>query len=193
MIAADMTRLFSIILVLLLGGCGAVPPAASPSEDTGRRLVGNSGGFSSVGSDGGAVDLNPSDDAVDVASDEPPVNPIRTEDPEVPDAGPDDVEDADDPLIDIPGGLPVDPTVPAPPDTVEPSDPSLFDLGFFDGMDPELFGEFLPFLTDSFLLDSLFPSGSSSSDSFADSFSYLELLCRDLDLPNTYCRGRYGN
>ena len=201
MTATDMNRLFFAMLVLILGGCGAVPASNSQPEDSGRRLVGGSGGGSAGGSDQDSVDSNPSDDGVDAddaATDEPPVNPIRTDDTELGDGEPGGTQDSadtvdDDPLIDIPGGVPIDPFLPAPPDTVEPIDLLLLDLGLFRGMDPELFGEFLPFLTDSLLLDLLAPSGSSSTASFADSFSHLELLCRDLDLPETFCRGRYGN
>ncbi|MCH8150392.1 MAG: hypothetical protein IH987_20840 [Planctomycetes bacterium] len=193
-----MNRLFSLILVLLLGGCGALPPAASQPEDSGRRLVGDSGGFTAGGLDADSVDFNPSDDAVGVATDEPPVNPIPTDDSELADAAPGAARDSadmvdDDSLIDIPGGLPIDPFLPEPPDTVEPIDLLLLDLVLFPGMDPELFADFLPFLIDSLLLDALAPSGSSSSASFADSFSHLELLCLDLDLPESFCRSRYGN
>jgi len=35
------------------------------------------------------------------------------------------------------------------------------------------------------------PAGTSPSGN-ADSFSYLELLCRDQGLPETYCRRRYA-
>ena len=193
-----MIRLSSVMLVLFLGGCGALPPSTSQPEDSGRRLVGDSGGFSVGGSDEDSVDFNPSDDVVGAPTDEPPVNPIRTDDSELADAEPGDAQDStnmmgDDPLIDIPGGLPIDPFLPAPPDTVEPIDLLLLDLGLFPGMDLELFVDFLPFLTDSLLLDALAPSGSSSSASFADSFSHLELLCLDLDLPKSFCRGRFGN
>lgn len=193
-----MNRLFFAMLVLILGGCGAVPAPISQPEDSGRRLVGGSGVSSAGGSDEDSVDSSPSDDAVGVGTDEPPVNPIRTDDTEPADDEPGDAQGGadmvgDDQLIDVPGGQPIDPFLPAPPDTVEPFDLLLLDLGLFPGMDPELFGEFLPFLTDSLLLDSLAPSGSSSNESFADSFSHLELLCRDLDLPETFCRGRYGN
>ena len=198
MIAADMNRLFFVMLVVILGGCGALPPSTSQPEDSGRRLVGGTGAFSADGADAGTAESNPADAADIAATDEPPVNPIRTEDPQVADAEPGDGQDSadmveDDPLIGIPGGLPIDPVVPTLPDTVEPIDLLLLDLGLFRGMDPELFADFLPFLTDSLLLDSLAPSGSSSSESFADSFSHLELLCLDLDLPKTFCRGRYGN
>ena len=193
-----MNRLFFAILVLALGGCGAVPASTSQPEDSGRRLVGESDGFSTGGTNGDSDDPNSSDDAVGVGTDEPPVNPIRTDDTEPADGDPGDASDGadmgdDDLLIDIPGGQPIDPFLPAPPDFVDPIDPLLLDLGFIPGMDPELFGELLPFLTDSLLLDLLSPSGSSSSESFADSFSHLELLCRDLDLPDSFCRGRYGN
>ncbi len=185
MIAPDMNRLLSIMLVLLLGGCGALPPSTSQPEDSGRRLVGDSGGFSAGDSD-------------DAATDEPPVNPIRTDDSEFADAAAGAAQDSadrvdDDSLIDIPGGLPIDPIVPTMPDTVEPIDLLLLDLGLLPGMDPELFADFLPFLIDSLLLEALAPSGSSSSESFADSFSHLELLCLDLDLPKSFCRSRYGN
>ena len=161
-------------------------------------MVGDSGGFSAGGSDEDSAGFNPSDDAVDGATDKPPVNPIRTDDSEFADGEPGDAQDSsdgvdDDPLIDIPGGLPIDPFLPAPPDTVEPFDLLLLDLGLFPGMDPELFADFLPFLIDSLLLDALAPSSSSSSASFADSFSHLELLCLDLDLPKSFCRSRYGN
>ena len=144
------------------------------------------------------MDFNPSDDAVDAATDEPPVNPIRTDDSELADAAAGAAQDSadrvdDDSLIDIPGGLPIDPIVPTMPDTVEPIDLLLLDLGLLPGMDPELFADFLPFLIDSLLLDALAPSGSSSNESFADSFSHLELLCLDLDLPKSFCRSRYGN
>lgn len=193
-----MNRLFCVILVLSLGGCGAVPASTSQPEDSGRRLVGDSGGFSTGGSDDDSSGLNPSGDAGDAGTDEPSINPIRPDDSELADGEPGAVEDSadgvdDDPAIDIPGGQPIDPFLPAPPDPVEPFDLLLLDLGLFPGMDPELFGAFLPFLTDSLLLDALAPSGSSSSESFADSFSHLELLCRDLDLPESFCRGRYGN
>lgn len=198
MIAADMNRLFFVMLVLMLGGCGALPASTSPPEDSGRRLVGDSGGFSAGGSDADSVDFNPSDDVVGAPTDEPPVNPIRTDDSELADGEPGDAQDStdmmgDDLLIDIPGGLPIDPFLPEPPDTVEPIDLLLLDLGLLPGLDPELFADFLPFLTDSLLLDALAPSGSSSSASFADSFSHLELLCLDLDLPKSFCRGRFGN
>ncbi|MCH8241948.1 MAG: hypothetical protein IH897_04975 [Planctomycetes bacterium] len=198
MIAADMNRLFFVMLVLMLGGCGALPASTLQPEDSGRRLVGDSGGFSAGGSDEDSVDFNPSDDVVGAPTDEPPVNPIRTDDSELADAAAGAAQDSadrvdDDSLIDIPGGLPIDPFLPEPPDTVEPIDLLLLDLGLFPGMDLELFVDFLPFLTDSLLLDALAPSGSSSSASFADSFSHLELLCLDLDLPKSFCRGRYGN
>lgn len=198
MIAADMNRLSFVMLVLTLGGCGALPASTSQPEDSGRRLVGDSGGFSAGGSDEDSAGFNPSDDAVDGATDEPPVNPIRTDDSELADGEPGAAQDSadsagDDPLIDIPGGLPIDPFLPALPDTLEPIDPLQLNLGLFRGMDPVLFADFLPFLTDSLLLDALAPSGSSSSASFADSFSHLELLCLDLDLPKSFCRSRYGN
>ena len=193
-----MNRLFFVMLVLMLGGCGALPASTSQPEDSGRRLVGDSGGFSVGGSDEDSVDFNPSDDVVGPPTDEPPVNPIRTDDSELADAEPGDAQDStdmmgDDLLIDIPGGLPIDPFLPEPPDTVEPIDLLLLDLGLLPGLNPELFADFLPFLTDSLLLDALAPSGSSSSASFADSFSHLELLCLDLDLPKSFCRGRFGN
>lgn len=193
-----MNRLLFAMLVLVLGGCGAVPATTAQSEDSGRRLVGGSGGSSTGGSDQDSEDSNPSGDALGIGTDEPPANPIRPDDTEPAGVEPGDASDGadvgdDDLLIDIPGGQPIDPFLPAPPDSVEPIDLILLDLGFFLGMDPELFGEFLPFLTDSLLIDSLAPSGSSSSASFADSFSHLELLCRDLDLPDSFCRGRYGN
>ena len=55
MIAPDMNRLFFVMLVFFLGGCGALSPSASQSEDTGRRLVGDSEGFSAGGLDADSV------------------------------------------------------------------------------------------------------------------------------------------
>ncbi len=95
-------------------------------------------------------------------------------------------------IINTPGGQPVDPFLPDPPDTVDPIDSSVFDpFGAFLG-DPALFGDLLPFLLDGLLIDLLDPTGSSTTGN-ADSFSNLELLCRDRGLPETYCRRRYAN
>ena len=170
--------------------------STAPLEDAGRRLVGDSGSVAFGGSNGDSANPAVTDDGDGALADDPSVNPIRSDDPDAADpagtGGDTDVTDQDSPF-DVPGGLPVGPMEPISPDTVEPIDPSLFDSTLFAFMDPELFADFLPFLTDAILLDLLAPSGSSSGGSFADSFSHLELLCRDRDLPETFCRGRFGN
>ena len=76
MIAPDMNRLFFVMLVFFLGGCGALSPSASQSEDAGRRLVGDSEGFSAGGLDADSVESNPADDEDTAATDEP-VKEIR--------------------------------------------------------------------------------------------------------------------
>jgi len=192
--ATIMHRLLLVILVLALGGCGALPVSTAPAEDSGSRLVGDSGSVPLEGSVGDPADPDLADNGDGASADEPPANPIPSDDPDA--AGGDpagaggdtDMTDEDSPF-EVPGGLPVGPIEPTTPDTVEPFDPFIFDSALLAFMDPELFADFLPFLTDILLLDALAPSGGS----FADSFSYLELLCLDLDLPKTYCRGRYSN
>ena len=94
-----------------------------------------------------------------------------------------------------------DPDAP-PPDDPAPSDspihdPFVFDPTFFNTValdplvgpalsEPNYFDDLLSLAVDDLVLDLIGPLSS------ADSFTHLELLCRDLGLPEHYCRQRYG-
>lgn len=70
-------------------------------------------------------------------------------------------------------------------------DPSLLSFDLMGGvfLDPEDGSDLFSLMFDAFLLDSLIPSIPSS---FADDFTFLELLCREGETPDFICRQRYG-
>jgi len=186
---------YGVLVVLIapfLTGCGSLSTALLSQGGDGRQ-AGRSGSFTvDDGTDGnpnGATatedPTGSSDGATGTDDGEPDTTDPSAENN--PTANP-----ADPPLIiNTPGGQSVDPLLPDSPDTVDPIDSSVFDPLAATLGDPAMMGDLLPFLLDGFLVDMLGPAGTSPSGN-ADSFSYLELLCRDQGLPETYCRRRYA-
>ena len=97
---------------------------------------------------------------------------------------------SDGPPPDANPASPVDASVPSP-GTHDPS-ADLSDPGVFD---PESADELLSAYLDSLLLDLLDPSGTTgpfgSQPPFYE-FTYLEQICRDEGLSDSFCRSRYG-
>ncbi|MBU0717623.1 MAG: hypothetical protein KJ749_05180, partial [Planctomycetes bacterium] len=119
---------------------------------------------------------NQADEDSDDGAPTPGSSPIHPE-PTEPDAPPTlDPVDTGLPVLD---GLATDWTV-----AVSPTSDPLLNLTFED---PDYFADVLPFLMDDLLLNLINPVSG------LDSETYLQQLCEDTGLPESYCRSRYGN
>ena len=103
-------------------------------------------------------------------------------------------DEEDDSSANLPASDPTNGTAPTDPPIHDPFvfDPTLFGSGAYDSVmnlaltDPDYFDDLLSLAVDDLVLDLIAPTSS------ADTFTHLELLCRDLGLPDYYCRQRYG-
>ena len=145
------------------------PPAGGEATDTLDNAV--TEGTPSP-NDSSAADSSASDSTTDEPDDE-----------ELSDDTGDSSEGPDDTPIDT---GPEQPT-PVDPPTLDPGTPPVLDpLVDSALLDPSFLDDLLALWADGLILDLLGPSGAP------DDFTYLELLCRDLDLPESYCRRLYG-
>ena len=145
------------------------PPAGGEPTDT---LDDDAADGSPAPSDGAAADSSASDSTTNELDDE------------------ESSEGADN-SSEWPDGTPIDtgPGQPTPvdPPTVDPLTlPALDPLVNSALFAPSFLDDLLSLWADGQVLDLLGPGGAPGD------FTYLELLCRDLDLPEPYCRRLYG-
>ncbi len=199
-----MVRWGLATVVLLVGGCGALPsgvsgdcPGCSPSSANGATGDGNAVSAGPEAASPSPVGGEPTDTSGDDATGgNPAPTDTSTADSSTSDSTteePDDEDSSDDPndSSSWPGDTPIDtgPGQPTPvdPPTLDPVTPPVLDpLVSSAFSDPDFLDDLLSLWADDLVLDLLGSTGSP------DDFTYLELLCRDLGLPESYCRRRYG-
>ena len=199
-------------MVTGLGGGDCPGCAADSSNNLGNAsiepltLTSGAGELTAETDTGADADAEPAPSPSETSASEPSAadQPAGDENETVPEDQVD--EDSDDEAL-APGSSPIypGPIEPGAPPTLDPVDTGLPGPDGFaaDWMvavsltsdpllnllfeDPAYFADVLPFLTDDLLLNLISPSSPSDSE------TYLQQLCEDSGLPESYCRSRYGN
>ena len=193
-----MSRWGLSVALLMLFGCGSLsglPAGDCPDcagSPTGQRIDDPATGPHDFTSAPGAMTPSDGTTAEVPAAADTPADSQSAADTPIDEASTDEEDDSS--ADEAPASDPTNDPAPSDPPIHDPFvfDPTLFGSGAYDSFiglgltDPDYFDELLSFAVDNLVLDLIGPTSS------ADTFTHLELLCRDLGLPDHYCRQRYG-